>query len=278
MEDNIKTTNETKNLDTLIESILFLKGEPVSIRELSKILEAGEDEVREALSFLDEKLSGRGICLVKKEDSVMLATAPESAKLARALVEEEFNSPLSKSSLETLAIVVYKGPVSRADIDYIRGVNSSFILRNLLVRGLVERVKNPRDSRAYFYKPTFSLLRHLGVSSVEELPEHGDFVEKMEEFTASAESGELSEGEKSEGEKTESEKEKTEDEKTEGGEAANGEKSEGGELAVDEKSEGGEINESGEAAGEEMAEVEEFADDKENENSENNNFSDLSGD
>ncbi len=262
MENDIKTAGETKNLDVLVESILFLKGEPVSVKELSKILEAGEEEVREALDSLDEKLSGRGICLVKKDDSVMLATAPESAKFARALVEEEFNSPLSKSALETLAIVVYKGPVSRADIDYIRGVNSSFILRNLLVRGLVERVKNPRDSRAYFYKPTFSLLRHLGVRSIEELPDRGDFVEKMEEFTASAESEDLSEGEKSEGEKTEGDKVKTENEKAEpeGEESATGEKRENGEFAEEER-----------------VGVEEFADDKKNENSENNNFNGTAG-
>jgi len=200
MKNDTKTTDETKNLDTLVESILFLKGDPMSIGELSKILETDEEDVREALRSLDDKLSGRGICLIKKDDSVMLATAPESAKFARALVEEEFNSPLSKSALETLAIVVYKGPVSRADIDYIRGVNSSFILRNLMVRGLVERIKNPRDSRTYFYKPTFSLLRHLGVSSADELPEYGDFIEKMEEFSASAESEEIAADKKGNGE------------------------------------------------------------------------------
>lgn len=272
MENDIKTAGETKNLDVLVESILFLKGEPVSVKELSKILEAEEDEIREALDSLDEKLSGRGICLVKKEDSVMLATAPESAKFARALVEEEFNSPLSKSSIETLAIVVYKGPVSRADIDYIRGVNSSFILRNLLVRGLVERVKNPRDSRAYFYKPTFSLLRNLGVRSVEDLPERGDFAEKMDEFVASAESEESAEGEKTESEET------PETEKTEGEEVSESEKSEAGEPAVGEKNEGDEINESGEAAGEEMTEVEETAEDKENGNPENNKFNGVGGD
>ena len=71
-------------------------------------------------------------------------------------------------------MVLYKNGANRAEIDYIRGVNSSFTLRSLLVRGLVERITDPRDLRRYFYRPSFELLSFLGVKSVEELPEYAE--------------------------------------------------------------------------------------------------------
>ena len=185
-------------LQSNIEAVLFLNGEPMKISRLAKIFGVGEREVEEALDLLRDNLSGRaapalqenrcgrGIRLVEKDGAVALATSPESAPFTRGLIEEEFDSSLTRAALETVSIVVYRGPVSRADIDYIRGVNSSFILRNLLVRGLVERIPNPRDSRSYLYRPTFALLRHLGVQSPEELPEFGSFNEKIDDFAESS--------------------------------------------------------------------------------------------
>jgi segregation and condensation protein B len=79
---------------------------------------------------------------------------------------------LGKAGLETLAIILYQGPISRADIDYIRGVNSQFIVRNLLIRGLIERVDNPTDARSFLYKTTLDLLSHLGISKIQDLPEY----------------------------------------------------------------------------------------------------------
>ena len=79
---------------------------------------------------------------------------------------------LGKAGLETLSIILYRGPATRRDIDYIRGVNSQFILRNLLIRGLVEKIQNPDDQRTFFYKPTFQLLSYLGIGKLEDLPEY----------------------------------------------------------------------------------------------------------
>jgi segregation and condensation protein B len=73
---------------------------------------------------------------------------------------------LGKAGLETLSIILYQGPISRAEIDYIRGVNSNFILRNLLIRGLIERVENPHDQRSFLYKPTLELISYLGLSKI----------------------------------------------------------------------------------------------------------------
>lgn len=170
------------NIDSYIEALLFLKGEPMNAKELAKILDVKEAEIKKGIEELDKKLSGRGIILAQKEDSYTLATSPESSEFVKILVKEEFNPELTKSSLEVLSIVIYRGPISRAEIDYIRGVNSTFIIRNLLVRGLIERITNPRDSRSFIYKPSFRLLEYLGAKKIEDLPEFGEFNKKIETF------------------------------------------------------------------------------------------------
>ena len=128
------------------------------------------------------QLEGRGVRLVRNGDKVVLATAPESAEILKSIVNSEFDSELSKASLETLSIIIYKGATSRAEIDYIRGVNSSFILRNLLVRGLIEREAKRGEDKSYVYKPSLNLLEHLGVMSLEELPEYSSMSAKLKEF------------------------------------------------------------------------------------------------
>ena len=98
------------------------------------------------------------------------------------LCKEELSRDLGKAGLETLSIVLYRGPITRSGIDYIRGVNSTFILRNLLIRGLVEKIPNPNDQRSFLYRATFDLLSHLGIPRVEDLPEYGNTNESIEKF------------------------------------------------------------------------------------------------
>src|SRR3989344_4450492 len=129
-------------LSANIEALLFFRGEPVSKRELAKSLGVKEKEVAEGLSELKEKLAGRGVALLENGEEVELRTAPEASELIETIRREELSRDLGKAGAETLAIILYRNPVTRADIDYIRGVNSTFILRNLLIRGLVERVQN----------------------------------------------------------------------------------------------------------------------------------------
>jgi len=166
-------------LDAQIEALLFWKAEPISAKRLVQILKKDPKEIESALLKLEQRLIGRGLCLVYKEDAVTLATAPEHAEMIEVLTKEELVKDLGKAGLETLSIVIYRGPVSRSEIDYIRGVNSNFILRNLLVRGLVERVTKPGDERSYLYKPTFELLAHLGVKKVEDLPDYTKMREEI---------------------------------------------------------------------------------------------------
>jgi len=165
-------------LESKIEAILFWKGEPMSRKKLAEILSAQAGlkseltEIEEAINKLKESLKERGIVLVENGDEIMLGTTPELSKLFEDLQKEELNKDLSKASLETLSIVLYKKGVTRAEIDYIRGVNSSFTLRALSVRGLIEKTIDPKDSRRYIYKPSFELLSFMGVKSVEELSDY----------------------------------------------------------------------------------------------------------
>ncbi len=183
-------------LDQKIEGLLFFRGEPISVKKLAELLDAKKDDISEALKTLEEKLADRGLTLVRKEDEVMLGTKSELGPILEKIRKEELSKELSKASLETLSIILYRDGVTRSEIDYIRGVNSSFILRNLLVRGLIEKTAHPTDSRRYAYKPAFDLLAYLGISNIAELPgyletkaalENGDMQEEseaIEEITA----------------------------------------------------------------------------------------------
>ncbi len=166
-----------------IEAILFFKGEPISRKKLSEFLKVDKIEINESLEKLKESLKNRGIVLQEKENEITLGTAPEFSNLIEKLQKEELNRELSKASLETLSIILYKNGVNRALIDYIRGVNSSFTLRALSVRGLIKKDIDPEDHRRYIYKPTFELLSFMGVKSVKELPDY-DLVNNSIEFTA----------------------------------------------------------------------------------------------
>lgn len=164
-------------LISIIESLLFVYGEPMSAEKLAKVADAKKEDVIRALDDLSVAYEGRGLVLLEKEGKYQLGTRPENAPYVEKLVKSDFSEELSKAALETIAIIAYKGPLARADIEFVRGVNSSFTLRNLMLRGLIERVENPKDARAYLYKVSFEFLHYLGVAKVEELP-------GFEEFTA----------------------------------------------------------------------------------------------
>src|ERR1035437_2508492 len=174
-------------IEQQIEAILFFKGEPVSRKKLSEILNVGQTEINEGVEKLKENLKGRGIVLLEKENEITLGTAPELSKLIEDLQKEELNKELSKASLETLSIVLYKNGVSRAEIDYIRGVNSSFSLRALSVRGLVEKSLDLKDNRRYIYKPSFEMLSFMGIKSVGELPDYQEVNNSIEIATKNLE-------------------------------------------------------------------------------------------
>ncbi len=171
---------EEINLDSKIEAILFWKGEPQSIKKLAISLEKTEEEIKAGLEILKEKIQNRGVELLWKNDEVMLGTSSKVSAIIERLTKEELVRDLGKAGLETISIIAYKGPISRAEIDYIRGVQSNFILRNLQIRGLVEKITNPKDARSFLYRPTFELLQFLGITKMEDLPEYEKVLAEFE--------------------------------------------------------------------------------------------------
>lgn len=169
-------------LKTALESLLFLSGEPVSIKDALRLLECDKKQLEEAIDALSGSFDGRGVRLLRHNDTITLVTAPESAHIAEKITKEQLEGELSKSALEALAIILWKGTISRAGIDYIRGVNSAFALRTLLVRGLVEREQDAKDARVYIYRPTIDLLKFLGILSLNDLPELSQLREQMKEY------------------------------------------------------------------------------------------------
>lgn len=176
------------SLEQTIEAILFFKGEPVSVCELCELLTLDEDAVREGLSTLQGTLKLRGIRLLDNGTEVELVTSPESHELIERISREALSKELSQAASETLAIILYKCPISRSEIDHIRGVNSTYMLRNLMIRGLIERVPAPTGERSLLYKPTLKLLSHLGITRIEELPEFDKVKRELESFSRHAQS------------------------------------------------------------------------------------------
>lgn len=166
------------DLDKKIEAILFYQAEPFSIKKLAEILKQDESSIKKSLQILEENLNERGIVLVQNGDKVMLGTNPELSDLIAELNKGELNKELGKAGLETLSIILYRGPISKKEIDYIRGVNSGYILRNLLIRGLIE--KTEQKLRSAYYRPTLDLLAHMGVKKIEELPEFENIKTELE--------------------------------------------------------------------------------------------------
>lgn len=184
--------NEKLPLDAQIESLLFFKGEPLTPKEIAGLLGVSQSEAEEALLVLKENLKERGLQVIMHGQEIMLATHRTMGPFFEAMRKEELTKELSKASMETLSIILYKDGASRADIDYVRGVNSSFILRNLLIRGLIRKSTDPNDSRRNVYSPTLDLLAFMGVSRVEDLPDY-ESISKVLAGEASIENSQVSE-------------------------------------------------------------------------------------
>jgi segregation and condensation protein B len=172
------------NLDSQIEAVLFYRSEPVKKTWLAGFFEVSSEEISEALLSLSHTLETRGLRLAMTDTEVQLVTAPEVSAAIEQVRKDELSGDIGKAGAETLAIVLYRGPLSRAEIDRIRGVNSTFILRNLLIRGLVERRPHPTDSRSWVYAGTPELMNHLGIQGRESLPEFATIMDAVDAFVA----------------------------------------------------------------------------------------------
>jgi len=158
-------------LRTLLEALLFVAAEPVSVSELAQALEREEAEVAAALEEWAAEQAGRGLRLLRLGNRVQLASAPEAAPYIERFLGLHRPARLSAAALETLAIIAYRQPITRAAIEALRGVDCSGTLHTLLNLGLIEeRGRAPSPGRPILYGTTFDFLRHFGLQSLEELP------------------------------------------------------------------------------------------------------------
>jgi len=180
-----RTTSE--ELAKRAQAFLFAEGGEMPHRKLASLLNCKESELRDVLKTLSERLNGSGIALIQTETAACLAVSEEASGIVQEAIKRELDRDIGEAGLETLSIVLYMGPSTRARIDYLRGVNSASTLRNLLARGLIERTENPEDAREYLYRPTVELLAHLGVRSAKELSNYDTIVPELAAFESGSE-------------------------------------------------------------------------------------------
>lgn len=168
-----------QQLATHIEALLFALGRPLSRKELSAMLNVETAEIEKGITELRSTV-GRGVVCVDDGKEVELRVAPEAAEVIERVRKDEFSREVGRAGSETLAAVLYRGPLTRSEIDFIRGVNSSQTVRTLLMRGLLRRIPNPKDERSFLYEPTTELLAQLGVEHQDELPDYADMRNKLE--------------------------------------------------------------------------------------------------
>ncbi|PJC40500.1 MAG: SMC-Scp complex subunit ScpB [Parcubacteria group bacterium CG_4_9_14_0_2_um_filter_41_8] len=157
-----------------IESLLFVSSEPLSLSQLKKLCDAKKGEVEDALEQLREKYKNQkenGIVFVVSGDKYQLASNPDNAKLVKDFLKSDITGELTEPALETLTIIAYRGPITKPELEQIRGVNCSLILRNLLIRGLIERLESKKIDMPR-YQVTHEFIRFLGVSQVHDLPDY----------------------------------------------------------------------------------------------------------
>lgn len=162
-----------QELKSKIESLLFVSAKAMSIKGLAELMNAEPVEVEQAGDELvaELKAAHKGVQIIRNKDSFQMVSSPENTELIQSFIKDETTGELSRPSLETMTIIAYRGPVSKMDIDRIRGVNCALILRNLLLRGLIE-LKEEKEKGENFYNVTFEFIRFLGLSDVRELPNY----------------------------------------------------------------------------------------------------------
>jgi len=158
-------------LGALVESLLFAAAEPLTVARLAAVLLVEAEQIEQALQALDRDLVGRGICLQRKDDRIQLATRPAAAAAIERLLGVDTSPRLSPAALEALAVIAYRQPVTRTQLEAIRGVNCDGVLRTLLSRSLIEEQgRLDAVGRPILFGTTFEFLQYFGLSRVEDLP------------------------------------------------------------------------------------------------------------
>lgn len=169
---DVSDDGRTDNLEAFVESLLFVADEPVTVSRLAQALEVTPGAVEKVLANLQEVYTDRGLRLQRAGSRVQLVSAPEAASFIERFLGLELHGRLSPAALEALTIVAYQQPVTRAEVDAVRGVNSDSVLRTLVSKGLIEEVgRLDTVGRPILYSTTFEFLQFFGLEGLEGLPD-----------------------------------------------------------------------------------------------------------
>ena len=175
MADSILRDDSGVSLASQIEAILFVADRPVSVGELARLLVVSNDAVEDGLAWLEQSYADRGLSLQRRGEELQLVSHPLTAPIVQRFLGLEMSAKLSPATLETLAVIAYRQPVTKAQIEQIRGVNPDYAVSNLVTRGLIEEVGRQNTvGRPILYGTTFEFLRAFGLRSLADLPEMGD--------------------------------------------------------------------------------------------------------
>ena len=169
--DGTAVERSISQLTLLVESLLFVAPEPVKVSSLAAALDESLERVEEALQQIVASQMERGLRVQRQGERVQLVTPPEAAACIERFLGLDLTTRLTPAALEALAVIAYKQPVTRAQIDELRGVSSDGVLRTLLHRGLVEQGERlDTAGRPFHYRTTFDFLQHFGLQSLDDLP------------------------------------------------------------------------------------------------------------
>ncbi len=169
-----------EELISKIESLLFVSNKPLSLKQLVKFTIAKETDVQAALQELSTRRQDTGVVLLSAADGYQLATNSANSELVKDFLNADLRESLTEATVEVLAIISYRQPISKAEIESIRGVNSQYSIRALLMRGLIEKIPNPNDARGSLYQITTEFLQQMGITSVADLPDFEELVSKIQ--------------------------------------------------------------------------------------------------
>ena len=162
------------NTILIVEALLFAASEPLSLDKIAQISGEKKEIVNDSLIALAKLLEDQrhGLRLVNKGGEWFMVTAPEASVAVQKLRAENLEGDLSPASQEVLAIIAYKGPIPRSEINFIRGVDSTYTLHQLLSRGLIERQPDEKRANVFLYSISFKTLQYLGLTDMKQLPHY----------------------------------------------------------------------------------------------------------
>lgn len=159
------------NLEFALQAILFVATEPVGLETLSNTLDTNTEAIQDGIKQLKTHLDGTGLSIVEHEGAYRLVTSPEYASIIKKFLLNEAKNELSRAALETLAIIAYRGPITKQVIEEVRGVSSETMLKNLLQRGLIHEAGTAKEpGKPKLYAVSHEFLQQFGLSDISELP------------------------------------------------------------------------------------------------------------